>query len=176
MAITKIMTGKNKGKYRVRIQKRMNGKVIPFPSKVYSTKAEARKGEAEMLLEFEQLYPLTQYGDLTQPLAVVLDQYVEEQWRLKRWSSRSTYRAWKHLVKVVAEFFGTKRAMDIKTHDIDVWVHDYVKTRAEKGIQVCEDSTPIWVNMVYGETRYLSDQYLTSLEEINKSSPVKSEF
>lgn len=157
MAITKITTGKNKGKYRVRIQKRVNGKVIPFPSKVFSTKAEARKGEAEMLLEFEQLYPLTQYGDLTQPLSVVLDQYVEEQWRLKRWSSRSTYKAWKHLVKVVAEFFGSKRAMDVKTHDIDVWVHDYVKTRAEKGVQVSISPHSTLAKMLQNLRRFYSD-------------------
>ncbi|MCD5543709.1 tyrosine-type recombinase/integrase [Lactobacillus delbrueckii] len=157
MSIYKIKSGVNKGKYRVRVQKRVDGKIIPFPSKVFRTKAEARKGEAQMLLDFEQLNPLAMYGDLTQPLSIALDKYVEEQWRLKRWSSESTYKSWKYLVKVTAEFMGQKRAFEVKTHDIDVWVHEYVEARAEKGIQVSISPHSTLAKMLQNLRKFYSD-------------------
>lgn len=133
MAITKITKGKDKGKYRVRIQKRAQGKVIPFPSEVCDTKADAKKCEAKMVLEFDRLYPETRYGDLTQPLYKVLDQYIDAQWDLDRWSSKSTLKAWKYLARVIKKYLGNKRAIDVKRHDIDVWVHAFVADKEKEG-------------------------------------------
>lgn len=56
MAITQIKSGKNAGKYRVRIQPTDNetGKTIPIPSKVTKTssKREAKQLEEKMWVEY----------------------------------------------------------------------------------------------------------------------------
>lgn len=56
MSITQIKTGKNKGKYRVRIQPTDNetGKTIPVPSKVTKTssKREAKRLEEQMWVQY----------------------------------------------------------------------------------------------------------------------------
>lgn len=157
MAITKITKGKNRGNYRVRIQKRFQGRVIPFPSEICSTKAEAKIIEAKMILEFDRLYPETRFGDLTQPLYKALDQYIDEQWQLERWSSKRTYKAWKHLARVVEKYIGNKRVMDVKTHDIDVWVHAFVADKEKEGKPLVISSHSSLAKMLQNLRRFFAD-------------------
>lgn len=157
MAITKITKGKRKGKYFVRVQKRVQGKVFSLPSEICATKAEAKKCEARMLLEFDQMHQETRYGDLTQPLYKALDQYVDEQWELKRWSSQRTYKAWKRLARVVEKYIGNKRTMDVKTHDINVWVHAFVADKEKEGKPLAISSHSSLAKMLQNLRRFFAD-------------------
>lgn len=56
MALTKIKTGKNKGRYRVRIQPidPVSGKAISIPSKIAKNLQEAKKLERLMWGQYEK--------------------------------------------------------------------------------------------------------------------------
>lgn len=112
MSITQIKTGKNKGKYRVRIQPTDNetGKTIPIPSKVTKTssKREAKQLEEQMWVQY-RAHKEMNLNVLDQPLAKALDHYVEEERSSGRWSSITTYDNWKYTVKLVSQYFGKKK-------------------------------------------------------------------
>lgn len=116
MSITQIKTGKNKGKYRVRIQPTDNetGKTIPIPSKVTKTssKREAKQLEEQMWVQY-RAHKEMNLNVLDQPLAKALDHYVEEERSSGRWSSITTYDNWKYTVKLVSQYFGKKKVKDL---------------------------------------------------------------
>lgn len=82
MAITQIKSGKNEGKYRVRIQPTDNetGKTIPVPSRVTKTssKREAKQLEEQMWVEYRARQEVN-LDVLNQPLSIALNNYVEEE-------------------------------------------------------------------------------------------------
>lgn len=131
MSIAQIKMGKNKGKYRVRIQPTDNetGKTIPIPSKVTKTssKREARQLEERMWVQYREHKEMN-LNVLDQPLAKALDSYVEEERSSGRWSSTTTYDNWKYTVKLVSQYFGKKKVKDIKEKDMRSFARNYVNT------------------------------------------------
>ena len=131
MSITQIKTGKNKGKYRVRIQPTDNetGKTIPIPSKVTKTnsKREAKQLEEQMWVQY-RAHKEMNLNVLDQPLAKALDHYVEEERSSGRWSSITTYDNWKYTVKLVSQYFGKKKVKDIKEKDMRSFARNYIST------------------------------------------------
>lgn len=117
MAITLIKTGKNAGKYRVRIQPTDNetGRTVSVPSRVTKTanKREAKQLEEKMWVDYRKRQNMA-LDVLNQPLAEALNLYVEEEYRSGRWSSITTYTNWKYTVKLVSHFFGKKKSMQLK--------------------------------------------------------------
>lgn len=130
MAIQQIKSGKNAGKYRVRIQPTDNktGKTIPIPSKVTKTssKREAKQLEEQMWVEYRARQEINS-DVLNKPLSIALDNYVEEERASGRWSSITTYDNWKYTVKLVSQYFGKKKVKDIKEKDIRSFARNYVK-------------------------------------------------
>lgn len=131
MAITLIKTGKNAGKYRVRIQPTDNetGKTISVPSRITKTtnKREAKQLEEEMWVNYRERKNLA-LDVLNQPLAEALNRYVEKEYRSGRWSSITTYDNWKYTVKLVSRFFGKKKVYAIKEKDIRNFAREYIRT------------------------------------------------
>lgn len=131
MAITLIKTGKNAGKYRVRIQPTDNetGKTISVPSRITKTtnKREAKQLEEKMWVSYRERKDFA-LDVLNQPLAEALNRYVEEEYRLGRWSSITTYDNWKYTVKLVSRFFGKKKVYAVKEKDVRNFAREYVRT------------------------------------------------
>lgn len=125
-----ISSGKNEGKYRVRIQPTDNetGKTIPVPSRVTKTssKREAKQLEEQMWVEYRARQEID-LDVLNQPLAQALNNYVEEERASGRWSSVTTYDNWKYTVKLVSRYFGKKKVKDIKEKDVRNFAGNYVK-------------------------------------------------
>lgn len=135
MAITQIKSGKNEGKYRVRIQPTDNetGKTIPVPSRVTKTssKREAKQLEEQMWVEYRARQEIN-LDVVNQPLSIALNNYVEEEKASGRWSSITTYDNWKYTVKLVSQYFGKKKLKDIKEKDMRNFARNYVKTHRTK--------------------------------------------
>lgn len=135
MAITQIKSGKNEGKYRVRIQPTDNetGKTIPVPSRVTKTssKREAKQLEEQMWVEYRARQEIN-LDVVNQPLSIALNNYVEEEKASGRWSSITTYDNWKYTVKLVSQYFGKKKVKDIKEKDMRNFARNYVKTHRTK--------------------------------------------
>ena len=135
MAITQIKSGKNEGKYRVRIQPTDNetGKTIPVPSRVTKTssKREAKQLEEQMWVEYCARQEIN-LDVVNQPLSIALNNYVEEEKASGRWSSITTYDNWKYTVKLVSQYFGKKKVKDIKEKDMRNFARNYVKTHRTK--------------------------------------------
>lgn len=116
MAITQIKSGKNEGKYRVRIQPTDNetGKTIPVPSRVTKTssKREAKQLEEQMWVEYRARQEIN-LDVVNQPLSIALNNYVEEEKASGRWSSITTYDNWKYTVKLVSQYFGKKKVPEL---------------------------------------------------------------
>lgn len=131
MSITRINSGKNKGKYRVRIQPTDNetGKTVSIPSKITRTnsKNEAKLLEEKMWVHYRERQDIA-FNALNQPLVKVLNNYVKEEYTSGRWSSITTYNNWKYTVKLVSRFFGKKKIRDIKEKDIRNFAREYVRT------------------------------------------------
>lgn len=130
MAITQIKSGKNAGKYRVRIQPTDNetGKTIPIPSKVTKTssKREAKQLEEKMWVEY-RAHKKERSNLLDLPLSKAFSLFVEEQKYLGRWSSKTTYKNWKYTVKLISQYFGKKKVKDIREKDVREFARNYVE-------------------------------------------------
>lgn len=134
MAISLIKKGKKAGHYRVRIQPidKLTGKAISWPSQVTSQKslAEAKQIEQFMWVSFHDQQD-RDWRDVNRPLADTLDEYVEEQQKLGRWSNSTAY-DWSYTVRLVKDFFGRQKIKDIREEDIRRFARNYVKRHKAK--------------------------------------------
>lgn len=129
MAITLITSGKNKGHFRVRIQPvdKITGKTIKIPSVVTET---TNRDEAE---ELEKKLWSKYHGQvkavnrkLEQPFALAFQQYVDQCHDNDKWED-STYYDWKYTAKLIKQFFGRQKIVDVRESDIALFAHSYVK-------------------------------------------------
>lgn len=130
MSITKNTSGKNEGKYRVRIQSTDSetGKTMSIPSRVTQTasRSEAKTLEQKMWVDYRKRKNLAD-DVLNQPLTKALNNYVEEEYNSRRWSSITTYNNWKYTVKLVSQYFGKKKIRNVKEKDIRDFAREYVR-------------------------------------------------
>ena len=130
MSITKNTSGKNEGKYRVRIQSTDSetGKTMSIPIRVTQTasRSEAKTLEQKMWVDYRKRQNLAD-DVLNQPLTKALNNYVEEEYNSRRWSSITTYNNWKYTVKLVSQYFGKKKIRNVKEKDIRDFARSYVR-------------------------------------------------
>ena len=162
MALTKIKTGKNKGRYRVRIQPidPVSGKAISIPSKIAKDLQEAKKLERLMWGQYEKS-GVNVEEDAT--FAERFGKYCEKEYEAGRWS-KSTYTDWKYSKRLVEKFFGKTKIKDVKEDMIRSFARNYIHTHKGK---VSKHST------IERRLQHLR-QYFDSLKEqgIIKVNPV----
>lgn len=138
MAISKINSGKNKGRYRVRYQPQdpVTGKKISIPSVVCDTRKEAREAEKRMVAEYlEGKYK--HWDLLSQTFSGALEDYIREENKLGRWEE-PTLKDWSYTLRLVKEYFRKTRLVDIDQKAIQRFARNYVE---EHSTTVTKDST-----------------------------------
>lgn len=136
MALSKISSGKNKGKYRVRIQPidPITGKVVSIPSQIVPNKLEAKKLERLMWGEYEKEGAKPDQDNI---FALEFKEYCEGEERAGRWSY-PTYKDWSYTSRLVSSFFGKTKIKDVKENLIRDFARDYIKVH---GATVAKNST-----------------------------------
>ena len=87
---------------------------------------EVKTLEQKMWVDYRERQNLAD-DVLNQPLTKVLNNYVEEEYNSRRWSSITTYNNWKYTVKLVSQYFGKKKIRNVKEKDIRDFAREYVR-------------------------------------------------
>lgn len=129
MAITLIKTGKNAGKYRVRIQPTDSriGKTIYIPSKIVEGKRKAKLLEQQMLANFHSKNS-SDFNNINKTLVEGLEEYIRIEHESGRWADATTFKDWKYAVKLVKNYFGKMKIKDVREKDIRNFARNYVVT------------------------------------------------
>lgn len=125
MALSKINSGKNKGKYRVRIQPidPVTGKVVSIPSQIASNKVEAKKLERLMWGKYEKDGVIPDQNNV---FAIEFKAYCDGEEKSGRWSY-PTYKDWSYTSRLVSNFFGKTKIKDVKEPLIRDFARNYIK-------------------------------------------------
>ena len=121
--IKKVMKGKNRNKYQIRIQPTdsVTGKRISWPVQYADTKKAAVKIERQMWQEYESGLNL---NDSRVVFAEDFQRYVDQ--RAKS-ISPVTVRSWQNTANSVKKYFKNAQIKQITTQLIESYAHDYVK-------------------------------------------------
>ena len=120
--IKKVINGKNKGKWVVRVQPtdHVTGKRISLPLKYVDTKTEAKRQEEQIWKEYKAGLNL---GDGKAVFAESFQKYVNQ-----RASSISpvTLKSWQESANSFKNYFGKTKINQVTTALVSKYAHDYV--------------------------------------------------
>ncbi|ARD06170.1 integrase [Lactobacillus amylolyticus] len=120
--IKKVVTGKNKGKWSVRIQPvdQITGKRISIPIKYAKTKTEASKLEKQMWTEYKSGLNL---GDGRAVFAESFQKYVDQR---ANSISPVTLKSWQDSANSFKSYFAKTKINQVTTVLVSKYAHDYV--------------------------------------------------